>query len=128
MKELLLEITDQDRMPPYEQLRQQLVAMIATGSLVPGDRLPPVRQLAGDLGLAPGTVARTYKELEGSGHVVSRRGAGTRVAAATQAAAAATEDELHRRAEEFMRSARLLGADLMAAEQALRAAWRTGNA
>jgi DNA-binding transcriptional regulator YhcF (GntR family) len=48
--------------------------------LSPGDRLPPVRQLAADLGLATGTVARTYRELEQAGYVRSRRGGGTRVA------------------------------------------------
>jgi DNA-binding transcriptional regulator YhcF (GntR family) len=42
--------------------------------------MPPVRQLAADLGLAVGTVARTYRELEQAGYVRSRRGGGTRVA------------------------------------------------
>src|SRR3981189_2816184 len=45
------------------------------------ERLPPVRQLAAALRLATGTVARAYRELEQAGHVVSRRGGGTRVAA-----------------------------------------------
>ena len=63
-----------DPTPPYEQLRRQLADLIGSGVLTPGDRLPPVRQLAADLGLAAGTVARTYRELEQSGHVRSRRG------------------------------------------------------
>ena len=46
-----------DPTPPYEQLRRQLSAMIGSGELALGDRLPPLRQLAGDLGLAVGTVA-----------------------------------------------------------------------
>ena len=53
-----------DPTPPYEQLRRQLADLIGSGVLSPGDRLPPVRQLAADLGLAVGTVARTYRELE----------------------------------------------------------------
>ncbi|HYN66871.1 MAG TPA: GntR family transcriptional regulator [Ornithinibacter sp.] len=69
-----------DPTPPYEQLRRQLADLIGSGALSPGDRLPPVRQLAADLGLAPGTVARTYRELERAGYVRSRRGGGTRVA------------------------------------------------
>jgi len=52
-----------DPTPPYEQLRRQLADLIGSGVLTPGDRLPPVRQLAADLGLAAGTVARTYREL-----------------------------------------------------------------
>jgi GntR family transcriptional regulator len=69
-----------DPTPPYEQLRRQLADLIGSGVLSPGDRLPPVRQLAADLGLATGTVARTYRELEQAGYVRSRRGGGTRVA------------------------------------------------
>jgi DNA-binding transcriptional regulator YhcF (GntR family) len=65
--------------PPYEQIRAQLAQLIQHGLLAPGDRLPPVRQLAADLGLAVGTVARAYRELEQSGQVRSRRGAGTTV-------------------------------------------------
>ncbi|WP_091669186.1 GntR family transcriptional regulator [Amycolatopsis marina] len=43
--------------------------MIDSGSFAEGERLPPVRQLAGDLGVAPGTVMRAYKALERTGHV-----------------------------------------------------------
>jgi GntR family transcriptional regulator len=77
-----LTVTPEDPTPPYEQLRRQLVDLIDGGKLVEGERLPPLRQLAGDLGLAVGTVARTYHELEVAGLVRSRRGGGTRVAAA----------------------------------------------
>jgi DNA-binding transcriptional regulator YhcF (GntR family) len=75
-----LTVTPDDPTPPYEQLRRQLVDLIEGGQLVGGERLPPLRQLAGDLGLAVGTVARTYRELEAAGLVRSRRGGGTRVA------------------------------------------------
>lgn len=75
-----LTVSTDDPTPPYEQLRRQFHLLIGTGTLAPGTRLPPLRQLAGDLGLAVGTVARTYRELESAGLVHSRRGAGTRVA------------------------------------------------
>jgi len=75
-----LTVNPDDPTPPYEQLRGQLADLIEAGQLADGERLPPLRQLAGDLGLAVGTVARTYRELEASGFVRSRRGAGTRVA------------------------------------------------
>ena len=55
--------------PPFEQLRLQLIAQIERGELPPGTQLPTVRRLAADLGLAPNTVARTYRELEQAGLV-----------------------------------------------------------
>lgn len=58
--------------PPYEQLRSQLVDAVDAGELVAGSRLPTVRRLAEDLGLAPGTVARAYRELELSGFIETR--------------------------------------------------------
>ena len=54
--------------------------MVAVGRLSPADRLPTVRDLARQLGLAPGTVARSYRELERDGVVVTRGRAGTFVA------------------------------------------------
>ena len=50
--------------PPYEQIRTQIASLIATGALPAGTRLPTVRDLATDLGVAVGTVARAYRELE----------------------------------------------------------------
>ncbi|KGF00097.1 MAG: GntR family transcriptional regulator [Actinomyces urogenitalis] len=76
---LTITITDSPT-PPFEQVRSQIASLIVDGALEEGQRLPPVRQLAGDLRLAPGTVARAYKELEAAGMVVTRRAAGTRVA------------------------------------------------
>ena len=71
---------------PFEQVRDQFADLIASGALAEGDRLPTVRGLAADLQLAPGTVARAYKELEAQGLVVSRSRAGTVVAPGAQAA------------------------------------------
>jgi GntR family transcriptional regulator len=67
--------------PPYEQIRSQISSLIALGALAPGTRLPTVRSLAADLGIAAGTVARAYKELEAAGLVDSRRRVGTVVTA-----------------------------------------------
>ena len=69
------------RIPPFEQVRGQLSLMVASGRLLPGQRLPPIRQLAADLGLAKGTVARAYRELEVAGIAVGRGRAGTFVSA-----------------------------------------------
>ncbi|PZE23694.1 GntR family transcriptional regulator [Curtobacterium sp. MCBD17_013] len=67
------------RVPPYEQVRSQIAAQIAAGYLVDGERLPSVRGLAGELRLAPGTVAKAYGLLEEAGLVTTARGGGTRV-------------------------------------------------
>lgn len=63
--------------PPYEQVRTQLAAQISHGTLPAGTRLPTVRRLADDLGLAVNTVARAYRELEAAGLVETRGRGGT---------------------------------------------------
>jgi len=107
----LVVVTD-DPTPPYEQLRRQIVDLIGSDAVTPGDRLPPVRQLAADLGLAVGTVGRAYRELEAAGLVTSRRGGGTRVARQPPADELPRERErlLRAHAEEYARRARMLGA------------------
>ena len=65
--------------PPYEQVRAQLARQVQAGELAPGTRLPSVRRLAGDLGLAVNTVARAYRELEQAGLVATRGRNGTAV-------------------------------------------------
>lgn len=78
----MLRIDPTSRVPPYEQLRSQILADIRQGALAPGSKLPPVRRLAVELGLSPNTVARTYRELEAEGHITTAGRHGTRVAAA----------------------------------------------
>jgi DNA-binding transcriptional regulator YhcF (GntR family) len=97
-----------DPTPPYEQLRRQLADLIGSGVLSAGDRLPPVRQLAADLGLAAGTVARTYRELELAGYVRSRRGGGTRVAP-TAPSPSTPQRALQEAASAYLERARALG-------------------
>lgn len=65
---------------PGEQIKAQIRGLIATNELPAGARLPSVRQLARDLGVAAGTVAKAYQDLEAQGLLTSRRGSGTRVA------------------------------------------------
>lgn len=64
---------------PFEQVRAQIAAQIASGQLPSGTRLPTVRALAAELDLAVNTVARAYKELEGDGLVVTEGRRGTSV-------------------------------------------------
>ena len=63
--------------PPYEQLRAQIASMVAGGTLPAGTRLATVRQMAADLGLAPNTVARAYRELDADGVIDTHGRRGT---------------------------------------------------
>lgn len=62
---------------PYVQVREQIREQVAAGDLVPGTKLPTVRRLAADLGLAANTVARAYRELETLGVIETRGRAGS---------------------------------------------------
>ncbi|MFT3901024.1 MAG: GntR family transcriptional regulator [Gordonia sp. (in: high G+C Gram-positive bacteria)] len=103
-------LDDNDPAPAYEQIHRQIVGHIASGALPVGSRLPPLRQLAGDLRIAVNTAARAYQMLDESGLTQSRRGGGTRVAARPAAddptVARAALDDL---AERYLRDAQHLG-------------------
>ncbi|MDO4919141.1 GntR family transcriptional regulator [Kocuria sp.] len=97
--------------PVYEQLVECVLRDVAAGELTVGDRIPPVRALAAELGLAAGTVAKAYREMETRGIIETRGRRGTfvaqgrdeREAAAARAAAAYLDvvaDRLHYTPEE----------------------------
>ncbi|MFB6611443.1 GntR family transcriptional regulator [Agromyces sp. NPDC056379] len=69
---MLLELDPESSVPPYEQLRRAVIDGVRGGTLVAGTRLPPVRTLATELGLAANTVARAYRELERDGVIETR--------------------------------------------------------
>ncbi len=108
----------------YEQIRAQVHALIEAGDLQPGDRLPPVRQLASDLDVAAATVARAYQELETDGVL---QGQGRRGSVITARRAVLSPAERARRLDDaaraFAASARALGAGIDEASQALLATW-----
>src|SRR5262245_18160620 len=64
----------------YQEIAESLRRQIASGELKPGDKLPPVRDMAGQWNCTPGTVSRAYTQLAREGLVTGRRGGGTRVA------------------------------------------------
>jgi DNA-binding transcriptional regulator YhcF (GntR family) len=68
--------------PPFEQLRAQFARQINDRTLAVGTRLPTIRHLAADVGLAVNTVARAYRELEAAGLIETRGRAGSFVSAA----------------------------------------------
>lgn len=119
-----IELDTASAIPPYEQIRAQIAGLVAGGFLGPGERLPTVRALAADLGVAANTVARGYKELEAGGVIVIRRRLGTVVAAgATRPDRAVTS-----RAEDFARAAVASGLDETTALDLVRNALRLAQA
>ncbi len=62
---------------PFEQVRTQIASAVAAGQLSTGTKLPTVRRLAADLGLANNTVARAYRELEADGVIATHGRGGT---------------------------------------------------
>jgi GntR family transcriptional regulator len=124
---VIVEVDPISPTPPYEQIRGQVAMMIATGVLSPGAQLPPIRQLAADLGIAANTVARAYRELELEGLVTSRVRHGTTVTAAPRVLARAeVRRRLHEAARTFAAAARQLGVGADEAAAAIEAALRGG--
>ena len=104
--------------PPYEQIRGQIASLIAIGALPAGTRLPTVRSLAADLGIAAGTVARAYKELEQAALITTGRRNGTVVAAAPAGgdgakdpASSSISTEVSHAADSYIAAGRAAGLD-----------------
>jgi DNA-binding transcriptional regulator YhcF (GntR family) len=116
--------------PAFEQLRTQVAAMVVTGELEPGEKLPTVRQLARDLGLAANTVARAYRELEAD-EVIStqgRRGTFVRSELLDSATEESWGSAARQAAIHFTQIARRSGMSLAEASRLVEAAWpRTSN-
>lgn len=89
----------------YEQLRTQIIEQVASGELIVGTKLPPVRQLANELGVAPYTAARVYRLLEQDGFLETRGRNGTVVSAREDTAGST----LQRAASDYAARARELG-------------------
>jgi DNA-binding transcriptional regulator YhcF (GntR family) len=118
-----LQVDTSSPVPPYEQIRAQVQAMVVGGALPAGARLPPIRQLAGDLGLATNTVARAYRELELEGVVEARGRHGTVIIERAMAAPERREVVNHA-AQTFVREAQHHGAGLDDALAAVRRAFQ----
>ncbi len=91
--------------PPFEQLKRQVVDGATSGALAHGARLPTVRALADELGLAANTVAKAYRELEAEGVIETRGRAGSFIAWSADGA----ESELERLAAAYAERADALG-------------------
>lgn len=78
----MLTIDSEAGVPPFEQVRKYYATAASEGRLQPGYRLPTVRQLAGELGLAVNTVARAYRELASDGVIETQGRRGSFIAGA----------------------------------------------
>ena len=93
--------------PPFEQLRIQFARQIQDRTLPVGAKLPTIRSLATDLGLAANTVARAYRELEEAGLIETRGRAGSFVSATGDAG----RERVRRAAAEYAAVAASVGVD-----------------
>lgn len=76
----MLQLNYRDPRPIYVQIISEYKRLILSGALARGDRLPSVRELAGQLAINPNTIQRAYRELEADGFIVSMPGKGSFVA------------------------------------------------
>ncbi len=77
---MFITIDESDRRPIYQQVADEIKGLIAAGELPEGSSLPPVRQIAADLGVNLNTIAFAYRQLQKEGLVKIRHGAGAVVA------------------------------------------------
>lgn len=123
---MMLRVDSTLALPVYEQIREQVVRMVLAGTIEPGTRLPTIRQLANDLDLAKGTVAKAYALLE-EGKVLETRGhRGSFILApppGRPVEALDVGDELASSAETYVIAARQLGVDLDSAQRELARIW-----
>ncbi|MFP7761930.1 GntR family transcriptional regulator [Marisediminicola sp. LYQ134] len=76
-----ISIDPKSSVPPFEQVRLCVVDAVRDGRMLAGSKLPTVRQLAAELGVAVNTVAKSYRALESDGVIVTRGRSGSFVAA-----------------------------------------------
>ena len=108
-----IHISPSDGVPIYLQIVNQVKYLVASGRLVPGEELPPIRVLAEQLVVNPNTVARAYRDLEEAGVVTKRSTAGTYVSAAASPLARRERLKvLTERVDALVAEARQLGFDV----------------
>ncbi|MEU8896356.1 GntR family transcriptional regulator [Nocardia sp. NPDC048505] len=113
-----LNLDHESSVPPYEQLRLGVLAQVRSGELTAGTKIPTVRALAAQLGLAPNTVARAYRELEADGVLETRGRQGSFIASSGDP----TRDAAGRAATEYVAAVRRLGVDDATALRYIRSA------
>ncbi len=106
---MFLRIDPSSGVPIYRQIVAQVRRSIASGALAPGDRLPSVRGLAGEMKVNPTTIVKAYSELEHDGLVETRHGMGTFVSAERVDRRVEARSIVEQAAERLVVEARQLG-------------------
>ena len=91
--------------PPYLQLVHQVRQSLLLGYLREGDRLPTVKEVAGDLAINPNTVVKAYRQLEHEGLAGGRPGQGTFITGTMASPSADTSEALRVSLERWLRDA-----------------------
>ena len=76
----MIVIDHNSKTPVYEQIKVQILSLITSGALSPGDKLPSLRTLAADLSLNFNTIKKVFAQLESDGVIVTIQGKGCFVA------------------------------------------------
>ncbi|MBC7595598.1 MAG: GntR family transcriptional regulator [Kineosporiaceae bacterium] len=104
--------------PPFEQVRRQIAEGATKGEFAPGHKLPTVRRLAADLGLANNTVARAYRELETDGVIETHGRKGTFIASTKLG-----KSDVNAAAQTYAQAARRQGLSLDEANRLVEKNW-----
>src|SRR5215204_300395 len=105
-----IEVNPRSGVPIYVQIVDQVRHAVDVGGLRPGERLPPVRRLAGELAIAPNTIVKAYNELQRMGLIESRPGIGTVVSEGIEEVARGRRfEEIFERLRVLVRDAAALG-------------------
>lgn len=83
----MVNLNFRDSRPIYEQLRDGYRELLISGGILPGEKLPSVRELATQLAINPNTIQRAYRELEAEGYIYSVPGKGAFAASRTDVSA-----------------------------------------
>ena len=95
--------------PPYLQIVHQVRQSLLLGYLQEGDRLPTVKDVAGDLAINPNTVVKAYRQLEHEGLAGGRPGQGTFITSTSSPALPEAQQALRASLEEWLRAAEEAG-------------------
>lgn len=122
---LRLTIDTDSATAPFEQVRTQIASAVAAGRLSAGAKLPTVRRLAADLGLAANTVARAYRELEVDAVIAThgRRGTFVRSDVVDEPARSPVADTARAAASDYAHVVRRLGLTSQEALRLVENAW-----
>ena len=82
---MFFQINPSNGVPVYEQVSRQIMFAVASGSIIPGEMIPSVREMARELAINPNTVARAFRDLQEQNILQSVRGTGVAVAKGAKA-------------------------------------------